>query len=163
LVIARIIILNGTSSSGKTRVAGELRKLLPDTFCYFASDQLASTGFRAVRKTPDERHRFFDGFHKSIAAFAFAGNDMIVEHIVEEQSWSEELRDLLGPFDVFWVGIHAPLEILGKREIQRGDRAIGEAEFHLRTHNFYHYDFEVQNTAAPMDTAHAINQAWLAR
>jgi len=60
--IARIIILNGTSSSGKTRVAGELRKLLPDIFCYFASDQLASTGFRAVRTTPDERNKFLTGF-----------------------------------------------------------------------------------------------------
>ncbi|MDF2370131.1 MAG: chloramphenicol phosphotransferase [Rhizobiaceae bacterium] len=161
--IARIIFLNGTSSSGKTRVAGELRKLLPDTFCYFASDQLASTGFRAVKTTPDERNRFFDGFHKSIAAFAFAGNDMIVEHIIEEQLWSEELRALLDPFDVFRVAIHAPLDILQEREIQRGDRTIGEAEYHLRTHDFCHYDFEVRNTATPTDTAHAIHQAWLAR
>ena len=62
---ARIIILNGTSAVGKTTLVGELRPLLPDTFCYYASDQLAAEGFRPT--APDARWQgreaFFDGFH----------------------------------------------------------------------------------------------------
>lgn len=160
---ARIIILNGTSSSGKTSIAVELRKLLPDTFCYFASDQLASAGFRALKPTTEERNRFFDGFHKSVASFADAGNDMVVEHIVEEQAWADDLGKLLVPFDTFWVGIYSSMSALREREKRRGDRIIGEAEFHLKTHNYCSYDFEVHNVSTPHDAALAIERAWVRR
>ncbi|MBD9593822.1 hypothetical protein IB277_12205 [Ensifer sp. ENS07] len=85
----RIIFLNGTSSAGKSTLAKALREILPEPFCYYASDQLADAGFRVLRRgmhpgMRGERARFFDGFHRSIAAFAEAGNDLIVEHIVEE-------------------------------------------------------------------------------
>ena len=76
---ARIILLNGTSSVGKSTLVRELRPLLPDSFCYYASDQLADDGFRPV--VPDARWQgretFFNGFHRSIAAFASVGLDML--------------------------------------------------------------------------------------
>ena len=31
---------------------------------------------------------------------------MIVEHIIEEQSWSVELRNLLGPFRAYPLNAH---------------------------------------------------------
>ena len=41
----RIILLNGTSSAGKTTLARTLRTKLPPDFCYYASDQLADASF----------------------------------------------------------------------------------------------------------------------
>lgn len=160
---ARIIVLNGTSSAGKTSIAVELRNLLPDTVCYYASDQLAAAGFRPLRSSTEERCRFFDGFHRSLASFAAAGNDLLVEHIVEEQAWADDLGTLLAPFDTFCVGVHCDLAKLREREKQRGDRTIGEAEFHLKTHGYCRYDFEVHNDQTPLDAAKAIGSAWSKR
>jgi chloramphenicol 3-O phosphotransferase len=68
----------------------------------------------------------FSGFHRSIAAFAEAGLDLIVEYIVEQASWADELGALLRPFDTFWVGVHWPIYVLERRERLRGDRALGK-------------------------------------
>lgn len=162
----RIILLNGTSSSGKTTLAKALRGALSEPFCYYASDQLADAGFRTVKphaRRGGERNRFFDGFHRSIQAFAEAGNDLLVEHIVEEKSWEQDLRRLLANFDVFWVGVHASLDLLERRERDRGDRTIGEARFHLKTHDHCRYDIEV-NSGDPVEQVTSnIADAWRIR
>jgi chloramphenicol 3-O phosphotransferase len=161
-----IIFINGTSSSGKTTIARELQKRIPEPFCYYASDQLADQGFRSRKayvQAPSERERFFDGFHRSIVAFGEAGNDLIVEHIVEEQTWADDLVRLLSPFDVFWVGVHAPVEELERREEARGDRRPGEARFHLKTHRYMRYDLEVDSTQPLGLVLEQIISAWRAR
>lgn len=165
----RIIFLNGTSSSGKTTLANALREALDEPFCYYASDQLADAGFRTVKRrirhnpASGERGRFFDGFHRSIAAFAQAGNDLVVEHIIEEQSWADQLATLFAGLDVFWIGVHAPIEETERRERERGNRQIGEARYHLKTHAFCRYDLEV-DTSEPVDQlALRILAAWNCR
>ena len=162
----RIIFLNGTSSSGKSTLAHALRDRLEEPFCYYASDQLADSGFRTTKVAmrdlgqPDERQRFFDGFHRSIPAFAEAGNDLLVEHIIEQQGWADQLAKLLAHLDVFWIGVHAPKALLEKRERERGNREIGEALFHLKTHSFCRYDIEI-STKEPLDlSVAAIIDAW---
>lgn len=164
----RIIFLNGTSSAGKSTLAKALREILPEPFCYYASDQLADAGFRVLRRgmhhgMRGERARFFDGFHRSIAAFAEAGNDLIVEHIVEEKSWAEDLRTRTAHLDIFWVGVHAPIEDLERRERERGDRTVGEARFHLKTHDYCTYDLEVDTRDPADQVAARIVDAWLKR
>lgn len=159
---ARIIMLNGTSSAGKTTLVGELRPLLPETFCSYASDQLADAQFRPL--APDARRRgreaFFDGFHRSIAAFAAAGLDLLVEHVVERASWRADLDRLLGPYDVFWVGLRAPLEGLERRERARGDRAVGEAREHFATHDHCPCDVAVGSVRPLGAVAAAVIRAW---
>jgi chloramphenicol 3-O phosphotransferase len=161
-----IIFLNGTSSSGKTTLARELQKALPIPFCHYASDQLADAGFRPLQEQRatdlGERDRFFDGFHRSIAAFAAAGNNLIVEHIVEQMSWADDIQRLLTGFHTFWVGVHAPIEELERRELERGDRYIGEARYHLKTHDYCKYDTEVRSTDALSVKLDRIVSAWRA-
>ena len=148
----RIIFLNGTSSAGKSTFAKALRLRLEPQFHYYASDQLADAGFRPLDKDVGYRWRqaFFDGFHRSIPAFANVGIDLLVEHIVEEQSWADDLKALLAPFDVFWVGAHAPTAEIERRERLRGNRQIGEGLYHLKTHSFCQYDIEI-DTMQPLD------------
>ena len=161
----RIILLNGTSSAGKTTLAHALRARLPATFCYYASDQLADADFRPL--DPEirfaTRAQFFDAFHRSIPAMASAGLDLLIEHIVEEQAWAETLKESLQSFDVFWVGVHADLQTVLARERERGNRTIGEAAFHMRTHSCCRYDLEV-NTEAPIDAVvNRIVEHWTVR
>ena len=163
--LGRIILLNGTSSSGKSTLALPLRSALEPSFHYYASDQLGDAGFRPsdpqVRTA--WRESFFHGFHASIAAFASAGLDLLVEHIVEEQSWADTLTQLLARFDVFWVGVHAPVAEIIRREGTRGDRRIGEALEHLKTHSFCKYDIEVDTTAPIESNVGAIVRQWNVR
>ena len=162
---ARIIMLNGTSAVGKTTLVAELRPLLPDTFCCYASDQLADEGFRST--APDARWRgreaFFDGFHRSIAAFASAGLDMLVEHIVEKASWRADLDRLLLTFDVFWVGLFAPMEEVERRERAKGNRTVGEAREHFGTHDHCSYDFTISTTQPAGAIAAQVTRAWHTR
>lgn len=164
---SQIILLNGTSSAGKSTLAHALRPHLPLPFCYYASDQLAESGFRPLASSLAgesaywaSREQFFAGFHRSIAAFASAGNHLLVEHIVETREWATELTALLAPFDVFWVGVHAPLAELARREQLRGDRTHGEAQFHLPTHTFCRYNLEVDSTQPLVTTIEQITSAW---
>lgn len=165
----RIILLNGTSSAGKSTLAKALRAALTEPFCYYASDQLADGGFRTIKqKTPhaglsNERARFFDGFHRSIVSFAEAGNDIVVEHIVEEAGWAQQLRALFAHLDTFWVGVHAPLAEMERRERERGDRTIGEARYHLKTHDYCRYDIEVDTTEPLHSLVSSIIETWRAR
>ena len=161
----RIVLLNGTSSAGKSTLAKALRIRLEPQFHYYASDQLADTGFRPLDKDVRFRRResFFEGFHRSIPAFAEAGLDLLVEHIVERQSWADDLKALLSPFDVFWVGVHAPVAEIERRERLRGDRQIGEGVYHLKTHSFCRYDVEVDTTEPLERNVEIILTAWRSR
>ena len=161
----RIIFLSGTSSAGKSTIARALRPALEPQFCYYASDQLADGSFRPIDSGAREagRERFFQGFHRSIAAFADAGNDLLVEHIVEEQSWADQLMETLATFDVFWVGVHAPSEEIERRERLRADRRIGEGLFHLKTHRYCRYDLEVDSMRPMHEIVENIVAGWKAR
>ncbi len=143
-------------------MAKALRPKLDPEFCYYASDQLADGGFRPIEPAARlaGRQKFFAGFHRSIPALASAGIDLLVEHIVEEQKWADDLTALLVNFDVFWVGIHAPIETIQSREKLRGNRPIGDAMYHLGTHAFCCYDMEVESTRPLDEVATEIVEAW---
>jgi chloramphenicol 3-O phosphotransferase len=106
----QVILLNGASSSGKTTLARALQRGLGTPFFYFSSDQLVTAGVlpdvdRTATTGPwawrTIRPRFFDGFHRATAALAAAGNSLIVEHVIEFQSWYDDLLVLLSDCDVF--------------------------------------------------------------
>lgn len=112
----------------------------------------------------DMRPSFFAGFHASLPALAAAGNHLIVEHIVETQEWMDRLVALLSGLDVFFVGVHCPLDELERREQSRGDRRIGEARADFEaTHRFCAYDIEVSSTLPAAENAKSIVAAWKQR
>ena len=169
----RIILLHGASSSGKSTLAKAIQLELDEPFLHFASDHLAS-GWPSRRDPEgafkwwgDVRSRFFDGFQRCIATLASAGNDLIVDHIIEFPEWRAELRALLNPFDVFLVGVHCSLEELDRRERVRGDRWMGEGRSHViddGIHSFGPYDYEIDTTGRePSEIARELVQCWRTR
>jgi len=155
-----IILLNGTSSAGKTTIAKSLQQIMDAPYLHVpvdsfgamtpGPDKLGETGSRLWQSV---FNRVLSGFHHSIAALAAAGNNLIVDHVlvqgVEPQSWLTECLDLLAPFTVYFIGVHCPLEELRRRERERGDRGVGLAEFQLgRVHRHGVYDLEVDTSVS---------------
>ncbi|AZI43121.1 chloramphenicol phosphotransferase [Deinococcus psychrotolerans] len=168
---AQIILLNGASSAGKSTLCRHLQAQLPQPFLYFALDLLLfDEGIIAKRPGVEafewsrQRPRLFDGYHRSLAAFAAADNHLIADYVLETKDTLADLARLLAPFDVFFVGVHCPVPELDRRERARGDRRIGDArEDYERVHTFSGYDFEVDSLGAPEDNAARIVAAWQAR
>ena len=100
----------------------------------------------------------------SIPAFAAAGNRLIVEHIVETGAWMNRLLGLLEHVDVFFAGLHCPLEELERRERERGNRRIGEARAGFAvTHTFGSYDVKFTSTDDADQLAARLAEAWARR
>jgi len=167
----KIILLNGASSSGKSTLAAALQDALDEPFWHYSIDHLIAAKILPSARIksgefpwPSLRAQFFEGFHRTLPALAGAGNNLIIEHIVETQAWMTRLLVLLAGHDVFFVGLHCPLDELERRERARGDRRIGEAKADFETtHAFCVYDFEVDSTRPVNDNAQAVINAWKAR
>ena len=167
----KIILLNGASSSGKSTLARALQAALDQPFWHFSIDHLIAAKVLPKQRIDsgefpwrDLRPHFFEGFHRCLPALALAGNNLIVEHIVETEAWMQRLVRLLYQLDVFFVGVHCPLPELERRELERGDRRMGEAraDFEI-THTFGKYDFEVLSTLPREENVQAVIAAWKAR
>lgn len=151
----RVILLNGTSSAGKTSIAKALQQIMEAPYLHVPIDSFEDM-------MPDRErlggvgsflwqsvfNRMLSGFHHSLAALAAAGSNLIVDHVlvqgVEPENWLTECLDLLAPFTVYFIGVRCPLEELRRREQARGDRGEGLAEWQLsRVHRHGVYDLEV--------------------
>ena len=140
-----------------------MQKALDEPFLHVSSDHLVASGMLPARRDREGpfawgeqmRPRFFAGFHRCLPALAEAGNDLLVEHIIEFSALRADLARLLASLDVFLVGVHCDLAEIDRRERNRADRWAGEGRSHVETdliHTFGPYDFEV-------DTTHGISAA----
>ena len=168
----KIILLNGASSAGKSSIASEIQRQIEHPFWHVSSDQLIAAkilpprdfeGGRFAWKSM--RENFFGGFHNCLPALARAGNNLVVDHVIEFETWLKDLNVLLADFDLFFVGVHCDIGELERREIARKDRTIGEARDHFEVvHTFCHYDYEVDSTIlTPAVNARNIIHAWKKR
>jgi chloramphenicol 3-O phosphotransferase len=167
----KIILVNGASSSGKSTLCRALQATTEEPFWHYSIDHFRSSGVLPMQRIEngdfswsEMRAAFFEGFHRSLPALAEAGNNLIVEHIVETKAWMSRLVRLLDTFDVFFVGLHCALAELERRELRRGDRRLGEArQDHSVVHTFCTYDIEI-NTIQHLETnANAVIKAWESR
>ncbi|HEY9212596.1 MAG TPA: chloramphenicol phosphotransferase [Ancylobacter sp.] len=166
--MAQIIFLHGASSSGKSTIARALQARIEKPFWHISIDHLRDAGVLPTERFRsgefpwgDARKAFFDGFHGSLGAYADAGNDLILEHILDTDGWLETLSSLLSAHDVFFVAVHCPLNVLIERETERGDRPLGSAKRDFETiHRGKFYDIEL-NTGDPLDdNVERILTAW---
>lgn len=167
----RVIMLHGASSSGKSTLARALQARIELPFLHYSIDHLRDSGVLPLARIEagdfawrEMRAAFFSGFHRSIAGFVQAGNNVIVEHILDTAGWLDELAGLLAGCDVFMVGVHCPLDELKRREALRGDRPAGMAENDFQhVHSGMSYDFEVETIATVEDNVERMLAAWRAR
>lgn len=167
----KIILINGASSAGKSTLSRALQAKLDEPFWHYSIDHLRMADVLPMERIvagefdwAAMRPGFFEGFHQSLVAFTGAGNNLIVEHIVETEAWMNRLVELLVPFDVFFIGLHCPLPELLRREGKRDDKSRAEAQAdYFAVHNHCQYDLEITSTEPVERLADLVITAWTER
>lgn len=161
---ARIVILNGVGSAGKTSIARALQAITLTPFLHVSMDVFCEMlppayfdhpdGMRFVTEEADGKPsvaiysgpvmgRLMNGMRHAVAALASSGNDLIVDDVMLGNE-PDEYRRLLAPYRMHWVGVMASLDVLEAREKSRGDRMIGLARWQFdRVHAGRKYDLEI--------------------
>lgn len=143
-----IIVLNGVSSSGKSTLAKEITKLLPDFFTFSIDDYdlvIEKMEDRDnQRLIPIETEYFY---YRNVAMFSDRGINVILDQILHDPITLQNFYETLNSYPILLVGVHCPVEELERREQSRGDRQIGQAISQLSfVHQQEIYDVEF-NTA----------------
>jgi chloramphenicol 3-O phosphotransferase len=167
-----LILLNGASSAGKTTLCKAVREHIPAPFLHFSLDFfMFDADVLPKRRDPELgiswgaiKPKLFDGFYRCLPALLSAGNNLVVDMIIENDWQKGRLLEELHGFDVFLVGVHCPLPELERREQLRGDRRTGDAATDFLTvHSFLPYDFTVDSSLAAAENADKIVKAWQER
>lgn len=163
--MATIVVLNGSSSVGKTSTARALQRIARDHFLHvqmdaflemmperiwtedggIAFDQRQVAGHTEVEiATGPKFEKVMQGMRQSVAALADAGNNCIVDDVMLGAEDQQAYRETMGENALFFVGLHAPLAVIAEREKARGDRMLGLARWQIeRVHAGREYQAEV--------------------
>ena len=149
---AKIVFLNGASSSGKSSIAKALQSRIEEPCIHLCIDDYLSAYQKGLWKkqgiVQNEWSKIIRGFHAAGAAIARAGNMVIMDDVLEnEPPWQDCLLELFKGIDVFFVGVHCPLSELEKREKERKNRRAGMARKQFdQVHSKAIYDIEVDTS-----------------
>jgi len=168
-----VIVLNGTSSSGKSSIARCLQFLLPEPWLTIGVDDLISAVPPAMLASADGLTFTSDGevmvgpgyrkleeaWSQGVAAIARAGTGVVLDQVflkgvIAQRRWHVVLEGL----QVLWVGVRCDPLVATVREANRGDRVRGMAakQASLVQHGMV-YDMEVDTIhTSPEDSARLI-------
>lgn len=147
-----IILLNGTSSSGKTTIARIMQERFDGVLLLYGVDTMVQTAFpekcdyppcdeQAVRATVRE----IDGVpHATLTIMPYMypvyraavefyrrlsglGYDLIVDEVLFDPVRISQYFEILSRETVYFIGIKPAKEVAVRRERERGDRTIGLA------------------------------------
>ncbi len=183
---AMMILLVGTSSTGKSTLAKGLQNALPEHYLLLGIDDvfrmvserwgggmggpLSAEGFRYDRTTEPGvitiqygvvGKQVLTGMHRAVAAFAQAGNRLIVDEMLLDDwcllDWVEQLRR----FHPLLVNVTATRDVLDHRERQRGNEP-GLARGHFPINALRHYDLRLDTTHLSPQAGVEVLLRWLA-
>ena len=189
--LGNIILLNGTSSSGKTTIARALQDVLDTPYLHTGIDQTliehlpkglivysdgvhpaSAEGWLAVfRKDALVQvrigpvgYQWITGMYRAVAALAEAGLNVILDDVIYDARVLESAVETLRAEQVFFVGVRCPLEVAEQRERERGNRAGGARAFYDLVHTHGVYDLEVDSARySPDECAQQIKRGLLTR
>ena len=109
------------------------------------------------------RGRLFEGFHRSLVAYASAGNNLLLEHILEEPEWASDLALMFQPLTSSSWGFTVTLMNLsaGKHFGEIAGRSAAD-DFH-RVHKGQRYDLQLRAGQTTADYTAQVIYAWTLR
>jgi chloramphenicol 3-O phosphotransferase len=142
----KIILISGTSSSGKSTLAKGLQQSLAEPFLHVQLDSY----IEMLPRTDDSEmfRRMVRGMNRSVAAMSEEGNNLIVDHVLIDNAWLSQLLDLLRGRYVLFVGLRCSLDELERRERERdaGRQGFARQQFE-GIHQGKVYDLELDTSA----------------
>ena len=153
-----IILLNGTSSSGKTSIAQKLLDKLTKPYFIFGVDRFleSSMPLKINMDKPEDLEiidRSLSGFNRALGCYARAIDFMIIDHVLKDSQQIAEIAEALRPYDVYFVGVRAPLKIIEDREKLRSDRQSGTARAQYEGVSALKYDILIDTSIYSVDQA----------
>jgi len=179
-----IILLNGSSSAGKSSLARSLQKRLDPQPVIMGLDAFVfdphPPGWRDTphgywfTTEPDGSvpvhmgpggQALLRAFHRAVAVMADCGLSVIVDDVLFAPWLLPDWLEATAGHEVFFVGVRCDLAEAERREIARGDRQIGQVRSHFsQVHAHGDYDLTVDTTdATPGPCADQIVAALAAR
>ncbi|MEC0204608.1 chemotaxis protein [Paenibacillus lautus] len=155
-----IVLMNGTSSSGKTSISMELinqkeilfHHLSIDDF-FYNYNNFIDNKFPDIEPTREVDNQvvgqiLFDPimsvYYSTIKLFSEMGLNVIVDTVIDNDKRFNDYLDVLFDHPTLFVGVICSKEELIRREQIRGDREIGLANSQYNTvYCFNEYDLEV--------------------
>ena len=171
----KIIILNGTSSAGKSSIARELQASMAGYTLHTGIDHFAQSlpeGFLVLSDgvtpaavegllwvTTDEGKRvtefrlgpkavqFKEAMYRSAKVIAATGFNVIIDDVIMDRRVLQRIGQLLAG-EAYFIGVRCPKEEAIRREVARGNRMPGlvETQFEV-VHRHGHYDLECDTLA----------------
>ncbi len=168
---AKIIVLNGTSSSGKSSLARALQARMDTPIQHLQLDafrRMEPNDYWDARHDQDPAQEALKhaalcrAMHAALSEYARHGVDVIFDTVLwHREDWRYLLEDLDG-LPVYLVGVTCELEELARREHARGDREAGLAVGQFKTiHTGKVYDFQVDTTTSSTEQCAGEVLAWL--
>ncbi len=167
------MLLNGTSSSGKTSISTELihqkeihfHHLSIDDFFHnynnFVNNKLLDEppielDHQVVSQIVDDS--IFSVYHSTVKLFSEMGLNVIVDTVIDNDNRFNECLDVFSDQPVLFVGVLCSEEELIRREQLRGDRNIGLATSQFdQVYRVKEYDLELNTEQLnPTECAEAI-------
>ncbi len=161
----QVIVLNGTSSSGKSGIARCLQAILPDPWIALGIDTLIRSLPVASVPSPVSAsgltfaadgtvvidpvfQRLEVAFSAGVAAMVKAGARVIVDDVFLSGAGSQQRwQNALDGIEVLWVGVQCEVAVAAGRELARGDRVPGLAASQAEVvHLGVSYDLQVDTT-----------------
>jgi chloramphenicol 3-O phosphotransferase len=182
LSAGRVVVLNGTSSSGKSTLAAALRRRLEtadECWVVYSQDDFTpklppswiKAGKHVGRHADDGfvlevndgafelrvgpvGHAILAAYRGAVAAAAREGLNVIVDEVTMTQGEWDDWQVRLDGIDTMWVRVELSLDELERREQARGDRTPGHARHQVDiVHRFAAYDLTVDTGALDPDAA----------
>lgn len=164
----RVVVLNGTSSAGKSSLGRALQGRLPDPWLLLGLDTFitamplrlyGTTEGHDIRDdgsiTTGPTWRYLYGHWREAVAALAAGADVLLDEVLlegaaDQERWSRALEGL----EVTYVAVRCDPDVTDERERSRGDRHAGQARWQReRVHAGVAYDIEVDTTQLSPEAA----------
>lgn len=174
--MADIIILNGTSSAGKSTLAKALQAQFDTPYLHAGIDNYifmlpkkylnpplwdaifhyvyTPEGVIDAIETGEMGQKLISAMHHSVKALADAGFNVIVDHVILDRMWLPEMAQLFSAHRTWLVGVLCPLVVVEQREKERKDRTLGQARAQYDVvHAHVGYDYEVDTSLVTPEEA----------
>jgi chloramphenicol 3-O phosphotransferase len=156
--VGKVIVLNGTSSSGKTTIAKAIQSKSSDIYLLCSLDAFWDMTPYGVPAGSVNFPNMKLALAKSVRALAETGHNVIVDVIFCGPKTFSEFKRELNALELVLVKVECPIEELRIREISRGDRKVGLAESQIESvHDNVVYDVSINTLDnSPSDCADKI-------